>query len=139
MEPSQNKTFIIKTLTIGRGSSRQRGGRWEKIDIQLAADLLPETDVDEAKLELDGILKSYITEWQNEPLENSGKLPIHWMPRTGSKGPFEFASEKMNVNSQEFFELQQRLKNAGNSLTEGNYYVWLFQDQHNIGRKVRSD
>lgn len=62
---------------------------------------------------------------------------IVWKQATGGRGPFEIAEKKMNEGNPDYIALEMFLLNAGGRVSSEGWFIWTFDSQDAIGRKLK--
>jgi len=60
---------------------------------------------------------------------------IHWVEKTGAKGPYEHADPKTEGGKPDFQALLADLKGHDSKFRHGGLFYWVFNDAASIGRK----
>ena len=60
---------------------------------------------------------------------------IHWVERTGTKGPYQFADPKTEGAKPDFKALLADLKEHNGKFRHKGMFYWVFNDAASIGRK----
>lgn len=74
---------------------------------------------------------------QGSPKLKFDASKIQWKQATGGRGPFEIAEKKMNEGNPDYIGLEKFLENAGGRVTSEGWFIWMFESQDAIGRKLK--